>query len=367
MKGATFLSLLALAIVSVVNAPASADILVGAAGGLTGSNAHTGEQQRKGVERAIADLNSTGGLLGQKLRLTAVDDACDSDQAVVAARKLVNDRVAFVVGHTCSGAAIPAASIYQNAGIVLISATATNPTLTEEGHSNVFRVCGRDDQQGTVAGNYLADRWGKKKIAIVHDGTVYGKRLAAETKKQLNKRGVTEAIFEAYTPGLNDYSSLIGKLQAANASVLYVGGYYQEAALLIRTARNRNYPLQLVSGDALATDGFAQIAGSAAEGTIFTFFPDARRNAGAQQVVKQFRAAQHEPEGYTLYGYAAVQTWAQAVQRAGTLDTEAVVKALRDGQFDTVLGKIAFDSKGDITTPGFVWNIWKNGKYVPLK
>jgi branched-chain amino acid transport system substrate-binding protein len=275
--------------------------------------------------------------------------------------------VVFVVGHACSEASIPASKVYEAAGILQISPASTNPMLTEQGRANVFRTIGRDDAQGTVAGNYLADHWGDKKIAILHDNTTYGKGLADETKKQLNKRGVTEAIYQASSPGKNDYSAEIAALRAAHIAVLYLGGRHAEAALLARAARDRGYALQLVSGDAMATEEFGLIAGPAAEGTLFTFGPDPHRNPEAAPVVARFRAEGFEPEGKTLYAYAAVQAWAQAVKQAGSLNLKAVIASLRSYQFDTVLGRIGFDGKGDLTAQSWIWYVWKGGKYVPLE
>ncbi len=246
----------------------------------------------------------------------------------------------------------------------MISPSSTHPQLTEEGGDNVFRVCGRDDQQGTVAGNYLADDWGDKKIAILHDGTAYGKGLADETKKQLNKRGIIEVLYQAYTPGESDYSPLMKQLQTQGVDVFYVGGYSTEAALMLRQVRDYSSKMQLISGDAIATDEFWLITGSAGEGALMTFFPDPRNNPEAATVVADFRQAGYEPEGYTLYAYAAVQIWAQAAEQAGSLELEAVINTLWQQEFDTVLGKIRFDQKGDPSTPGFAWYVWKNGEYV---
>jgi branched-chain amino acid transport system substrate-binding protein len=218
-----------------------------------------------------------------------------------------------------------------------------------------------------VAGNYLADHWANKKIAILHDDTVYGKGLAEETKKQLNKRGVSEEIYQAYALGKNDYSVEIAALQAAGIAVVYVGGLASEPALMARAARERGYPLQLVSGDALSTEEFRLIGGDAADGALFTFNPDPRRNAEAAPVVARFRAKGFEPEAYTLFTYGAIQTWAQAVEKAGSLVLKDVIDSLRNHEFDTVLGRIRFDDKGDVTTSSWIWYVWKGGEYVPLQ
>jgi len=346
--------------------PAHGEVLIGVAGPMTGKLAWTGNQLKRGAEMAVAQINAAGGVLGQQVRLTVADDFCDPQQAIAAAEKLVADGVVFVIGHYCSGTSIPASKVYARAGVLQISPSSTNPTLTEQGLANVFRVCSRDDAQGFEAGNYLADNWGDKKIALFHDDTTYGKGLADETKKQLNRRGVTETIYQSYTPGKDDYSAEIAALQAANIAVLYLGGYHTEAALMIRAARDRAYPVQLISGDDTATEAFGLIAGPAAEGTLFTFVADPRRNPEAAEVVKRFRAENFEPDSWTLHSYAAGEVWAQAVAKAGSLQPEKVIAALREYRFDTVLGRIDFDEKGDLTVQNWVWYVWKDGEYVPL-
>jgi branched-chain amino acid transport system substrate-binding protein len=322
---------------------------------------------QRGAEMAIADINAAGGLLGNQLRAVTADDFCDPQQAVVAAHKLVDDGVVLVVGHYCSGASIPASKIYAEAGILQISPGSTNPLLTEQGFSNVFRVVARDDAQGVVAGNYLVDHWGDKKIAIFHDGTIYGKGLADETKKQLNKRGVTEAMYRAYTPGQSNYSSEISALQSANIDVVYIGGYHTEVALMARLAHDRGYPVRFISGDDMASEEFGMIADVAAEGTLFTWSSDPRRNPEAASVMERFRAENFEPDPNVLLAYGAVQAWAQAVKAAGSLELQQVTASLRSHQFDTVLGRIDFDKKGDLTDQTWIWYVWKGGKYVPLE
>jgi len=346
---------------------ARAEVLIGVSAAMTGRLSWIGEQAQRGTEMAVADINAAGGVLGQQVRLITVDDFCDPEQAVVAAEKLVADGVVLVVGHYCSGASIPASKVYEAAGVLQISPGSTNPQLTEQGRANVFRVIGRDDAQGFVAGNYLADRWADKKIAILHDNSTYGKGLADETRKQLNKRGVTEAVYDTYTPGKDDYSVEIDSLQAAGIVALYVGGYHAEVALIARAARDRGYLLQLISGDALATEEFALIAGPAAEGTLFTFSADPRRNPEAAAVVERFRGGNFEPAGYTLLSYAAVQVWAKAVGKADSTEPKAVIAALHHDEFDTVIGRVDFDEKGDLTNQSWVWYVWRGGEYVPVE
>jgi branched-chain amino acid transport system substrate-binding protein len=346
---------------------ARADVLIGMAGPITGQNAWYGEQFERGAAHAVADLNAAGGVLGQPVRLTTADDYCDPEQAVAAARKLVSDGVIFVAGHFCSGASIPASAVYEAAGVLMISPTSTNPMLTELGRANVFRVNYRDDANGVVIGNYLADHWPDKKIAILHDNTIFGKGVAEEVKKNLNRRGVVEVVYQAYNPGKVNYGAEIDQLQAADIAVVFIGGYATEIALMARAAGDRGYPVQLVAALGLTAEDFGLIAGPAAEGTIFTDHADPRRRAEAAPVVERFRASGFEPEGDTLYSYAAVQTWAQAAEKAGSLELEPMIAALRRHQFDTVLGPIDFDDKGDLTVQNPVWYVWRNGTYAPLE
>jgi branched-chain amino acid transport system substrate-binding protein len=345
-----------------------AEVLIGVAGPMTGSNAWPGEQMQRGAELAVADINAGGGVLDEEVRLVTADDFCDPDQGVAAARKLVSEGVKFVAGHYCSGASIPASKIYEDAGVLMISPASSNPALTELGRANVFRVIIRDDADAIMDGNFLADRWRGEEIAILHDNSVFGKGLADATREQLHKRGLTEAIYQAFEPGKSDYSTEIASLQSANIAVLYVGGYQTEMGLLIRAARDRGYNVQLVTGSGvLATEEYGLIAGPAAEGTLFTSFPDPRLNPNAAAVIERFRADGFDPEGYTLLTYAAIQAWAGAVEKARTLEPQSVIRSLHENEFSTVLGPIAFDSKGDITTQSPVWYVWKGGTYVPVE
>ena len=184
--------------------PARADVLIGVAGPMTGTNAWFGEQMERGAALAVADLNAAGGVLGQQVQLITADDFCDPEQAIAAAGKLVSDRVVFVAGHFCSGASISASEVYEAAGVLMISPTSSNPVLTELGRSNVFRVHNRDDAVGALIGNYLADHWSGDKVAILHDDTAFGKGVADLTKEQLNRRGLREAIYRAYIPGRDE-------------------------------------------------------------------------------------------------------------------------------------------------------------------
>ncbi len=343
---------------------AQADISVGLIAPLSGQYAVFGEQIRKGGEAAIADINAAGGVNGQQLKLEVADDACDPKQAVAAANQLVTKGVKFVIGHYCSGSAIPASKVFIEEKVAMISPGATNPELTNDGGTNIFRVCGRDDRQGAVIGAELLKNFKTAKIAILHDKSAYGRGLAEEVQKSLNAGGVKEAMFEAYTPGEKDYSAIIANIKQNKIDVVFIGGYHTEAGLITRQLRDAGSSAQVIGGDALVTNEFWSITGKAGEGVLMTFGPDPRKNPDAATVVQKLRAAGYEPEGYTLYSYAAAQVFAQSMTNAKSADPATVIPAMHAGTFKTVLGDIAFDDKGDVKSPAYVIYIWKNGTYT---
>lgn len=345
---------------------AFADITIATVGPMTGPYASFGAQMKAGAEQAIKDINAAGGINGEKVVLEVGDDACDPKQAVAVANQLVNKGVSFVAGHFCSGSSIPASDVYEEEGVIQISPASTNPALTETGKFNVFRVCGRDDQQGQIAGEYLLENFKGKKIAIVHDKQAYSKGLADETKKTLNAGGVEEALYDTVTPGEKDYSALVTKLKNEGIDVLYYGGYHTEAGLIVRQMRSQGMDTPLISGDALVTEEYWSITGDDGEGTLMTFGPDPRKLESAKDAVATFEAAGINPEGYTLYTYAAIQAYKDAVEAAGGTDPEAVEKALKDGEFQTVIGNLTFNDKGDIEQPAYVFYEWSKGAYSEM-
>ncbi|MGE0665363.1 MAG: branched-chain amino acid ABC transporter substrate-binding protein [Sphingomonadales bacterium] len=340
------------------------EIVIGVAGPMTGSEASIGEQMRKGAEKAVADINAAGGILGKQVRLVQGDDVCDPKQAVSVANDFVSKGAVFVAGHYCSGASIPASDVYASAGIVQISPASTNPEFTERGLKNVFRVCGRDDAQGPTAADYIAAKFPDGKIAVVDDKSTYGKGLADQFRAALEAKGIMPVLVESITARETDYSALVTKLRQAGATIVYFGGYKTEAGLIVRQMHGAGVQATLVGGDALVTEEFWTITGDAGAGTLMTFGPDPRLLPQNEALVAAFRAENYEPEAYTLYTYASIQAWAQAAAKAGATDVGKVGDALRQGTFETALGTIDFDDKGDNSAPGYVFYVWKDGKYV---
>jgi branched-chain amino acid transport system substrate-binding protein len=359
----SLLSAVALTALVAFSGNAWADILIGVAGPITGPNAAFGAQLQKGAEQAAADINAAGGINGEKIVLTIGDDVSDPKQGISVANKFVADGVKYVVGHFNSGVTIPASDVYAENGILVITPSATNPQLTERGLWNTFRTCGRDDQQGAVAGGYLAANFKDAKIAVIHDKTPYGQGLADETKKSLNGAGVTEAMYEGINVGDKDFSALIAKMKEAGVSVIYYGGLHTEFGLIERQAADQGLKATFMSGDGIVSNELASIAGDAVDGTLMTFAPDPRKNPNAKELVEKFRAAGFEPEAYTLYSYAALQIVAAAANKVGKSDDAQKVaeEIKKSGPWTTAIGDISYDSKGDITRPDYVMYTWKKG------
>jgi branched-chain amino acid transport system substrate-binding protein len=317
------------------------DVTIAVAGPMTGGESAFGRQMKNGAEQAVADLNAAGGLLGKKLALDVEDDACDPKQARSVAEKIASARIPFVAGHYCSSSSIPASEAYEDGNVLQITPASTATAFTDGKLWNVARVCGRDDQQGPAAAQYILKTFAGKNVAILNDKTSYGKGLADEVKKSLNASGFTEKLFESYNKGDKDFNAIVSRLKRDNIDLVYVGGYHQEAGLILRQMRDQGLKTILM----------------AAEGTLFTFGPDPRNNPAAKAIVETFKAKNIDPEGYTLYTYAAIQVWSQAVAKAGSTDATKVMEKIKAGAWDTVIGTLSFDAKGDIKQNTYV--VWK--------
>jgi branched-chain amino acid transport system substrate-binding protein len=362
---------LAVAAVALMATPVFAQIKIGSAGPMTGSNAAFGEQLKRGAEMAVADINAAGGVNGQKLELVIGDDACDPKQATAVANKMVSDKVVFVAGHFCSGSSIPASDIYKEGKILQITPASTNPKLTDDaagkGNTTVFRTCGRDDVQGATVGAYILKNKKDAKVAILHDKSPYGKGVADETKKALNKGGLREAMYEAYNDTDKDFAALINKMKQAKIDIIVLGGYHTAGALIIKQAREQGLAAQMMGFDSLETAEFAQLGGAATNGVLMSFPPKAEDDPKNAALVKKFRDAKYNPEGYTLFSYAAVKAWADAANKAKSTEAAKVAAALRSGKFDSAVGVLEFDAKGDIKDAVYDISVLKDGKSSPMK
>lgn len=351
---------------------AQADVKIGVAGPMTGANASFGEQYMKGAQAAADAINAAGGVNGEKIVLVAGDDACEPKQAVAVANRLVDqDKVVGVVGHFCSSNTIPASEVYDEAGVIAITPGSTNPQVTERGLKTMLRMCGRDDQQGIVAGDYIVDMLKAKKVAVINDKDTYGKGLADATSAQLKKRGVTPVLEEGLTRGEKDFSALVTKIRGTGADVVFFGGLHPEAGPLVRQLREQGLKdVKFVSDDGIVTDELVTTAGGAqyVDGVYMTFGADPRLLPDSKAVVDQFRKAGYEPEGYTLYAYASLQAIAAGLNGAKANNGEKAAEWLKGHSVKTVMGDKTWDSKGDLKVSDYVVYQWgPDGKYKQLE
>ncbi len=358
---------LAIAALLCTATPALAEILLGAATPLSGPNAALGEQLRRGVQMAVEDINATGGLNGEKLRVKFTDDGCDPRKAIDVATGFVSDGVKAVIGHYCSGASIPASKVYQKAGIVQISPASTQPKFTDEGGWNVVRLVPRDDAQARAAAALVLEKFPGARIAIINDQQPAFARLAATFKAALAEKGVTAALDQSFKAGTKDFTALANQLRVLDVNVVYLPATYVEGGLFAQALRQAGSTAQIISGDSLVTDDYANQAKDAANGTLMSFTYDPRKFPTARALVDRFRAAEQNAEGFTLYAYAAVQAWVAAAEATGTTDSARIAEWLRGGnRFDTAVGPVSFDAKGDLTQPATAWFRWIDGRYVDV-
>lgn len=338
-------------------------IKIGIAGPMTGAQAKMGTDFRNGVTIAIEEWNAKGGILGKKIEIVVGDDQADPKQAVAVANKLVNEGVKGIVGHFNSSCSIPASDVYNRAGIPMITPASTNPQLTERGYRGVFRVCGRDDQQGKVAADFIMSQLKLKKVAVIHDKTTYGQGLADEFKKNLIN--VEIVYYGGITQGDKDFKTVLTAIKAKNPELIYFGGIYPEAGLLIRQAREIGLNVPFMSGDGSIDPKFIEIAGKdAAEGTYLTFGPDPKNIPTAKDFIEKYNAKFGEIGPYSIYAYEATNILLKAIKEAGTLDGKAIIEKLHAMEFEGSLGKIKFTEKGDVAVAPYVVWITKDGKFV---
>lgn len=347
---------------------AYADITIGVIAPLTGPVAAFGDQVKKGAEAAADVINKAGGIKGEKIVLKFADDAGEPKQGVSAANQIVGDGIKFVVGPVTTGVAIPVSDVLSENGVLMVTPTATGPDLTNRSLQNVFRTCGRDDQQAEVMAAYVLKNDKDKKIAILHDKGAYGKGLADSFKGALNKGGVTEVYYDSLTAGDKDFSALVTKLKAAGTEVVYFGGYHAEGGLLTRQLHDAGLKAQLLGGEGLSNTEFWAIGSDNAQGTLFTNASDATKNPASKDAIAALKEKGIPAEAFTMNAYAAVEVLKAGIERAGKADdSAAVAKAIRSEPIETAIGKLSYGETGDLTSPSFDIFKWDGGKIVGVE
>ncbi|MBD9388583.1 ABC transporter substrate-binding protein [Agrobacterium sp. AGB01] len=344
------------AIISVASVNAAESIKIGVAGPYTGPNATFGEQVFSGVSAYVNDVNEAGGINGKKIELVKGDDACEPKQAVAVANRFVDqDKVQAVIGHFCSSGTIPASEIYNDAGIIEMTPSSTNPVVTDRGFDNLFRGCGRDDQQAVVAGAFIVDTLKRDKIALIHDKDTYGQGLVDAVKKTLEDRGIKPVLYEGLTRGERDFNALVTKIKSTGANAVYFGGLIPEGGPLIRQLKEQGVDVVFVSGDSFAQKELIAAAGGPANlaNVYYSATPDPLEDPSTKGVQDNLKKANITPANYTLYGYANAQAIVAALKAGEDLASQAAY--LRSNVVDTAIGKLTWDEKGDIKDFKFVF------------
>jgi branched-chain amino acid transport system substrate-binding protein len=350
---------------------AAETIKIGIAGPMSGPYAAFGDQLWNGASQAAVDINNQGGINGSKIELIKADDACEPKQAVSVAHRLVNeDKVSAVIGHFCSSSTLPASQIYADENIVMITPASTNPMITERGLKSIFRACGRDDQQGKVAADYIYNNLKAKRVAVVHDKDTYGKGLADAMKAQIEKLGSKVVVYEGLTRGDKNFNALVTKIKDTKADAVYFGGLHTEAGPLVRQLREQGVKVPFISGDGIVSEDFVTEAGGPqiANGVLMTFGPDPRDFPEGKKVIEEFHQNKIDPEGYTLYSYASLQAILEAMKQTQSTDGKKLADWLHHNTVHTVMGDRSWDDKGDMKNAAYVMFQWDDkGKYHPVK
>ncbi len=350
---------------------AAADtIKLGVAGAHSGDLASYGLPSVNAAKIVVEQVNAAGGIDGKQVELLVEDDVCKPEVATNTATKLVSDGVHVVMGHICSGATKAALPIYLDAGVVVMSPSATNPGLTQSGdYPNFFRTIASDDAQARTEVDFAINTLGLKKIAVIHDKGDYGKGLAEFAKTFLEESGKAEVVlYEGITPGAVDYSAVVQKIKRSNAEAVIYGGYHPEASKIVTQMRKKRMKTIFISDDGVKDDTFIKVAGKHAEGVYATGPKDTSSNPLSKQAAEAHKKAYGSDHGaFYENAYSAVLALLNAIDKADSTDMAAVKKALQNNDVDTPVGSIRFDERGDAVGVGFAMFQVRDGKYVEVK
>lgn len=339
-------------------------IKIGTAGPFTGDQTRIGQDMKNGVELAVAEWNAKGGVLGKKIVLLSEDDRHDPKEAVAVANKLVSSGVVGVIGHLNSSCTKPASRIYNEKSVPMITPASTNPEITKQGYNNVFRTCGRDDQQGTELAKFVVDVLKKKRVAVLHDKTTYGQGLSEELKKSAGNK-IEVVVYEGVTQGDQDFKPVLTKVKSSNPDLIFFGGMHTEGGLIIKQAKELGIKAPVIGGDGLYGSTLLEVAGPAAEGSYMAFFTPTAETEIGRNFVKNYTAKYGEIETYAPYAYDAANILLKAIAESKTTDGKKLIDAIRKMKYEGAVGTIEYDENGDIKKAGYAIYTVKDKKFIP--
>jgi len=345
----------------------SITVKIGHAGPLTGGIAHLGKDDENGARLAVEEHTARKLKIGGKtvkFELMSEDDQADPKMGPTVAQKMVDAKVAGVAGHLNSGVSIPASAVYNQAGIPMISGSATNPKLTEQGFKTIFRTVGRDDQQGPAIAQYLANMK-VKKVAIADDATAYGEGLANEVEKTLKAAGVQVVAREKATDKTTDFKAILTKMKGKAPDAVFYGGMDATGGPMIKQARELGIKSVFSFGDGACTDEMGKLAGPAAEGLICSQ-AGLPASAASQSFNDAFKAKYGEVKQYAPFFYDAVGIIIAAMQHADSTDPAKYVPEIQKIKYNGATGLIEFDEKGDRKNAEITIFTLKDGKVTPV-
>ena len=349
--------------------PPSIEIKIGHVGPLTGGIAHLGKDNENGARLAIEEANAAKIKIDGKdanFVLVAEDDQADPKVGTTVAQKLVDAKVAGVVGHLNSGTSIPASTIYNQAGIPVISGSATNPKLTEQGFKVQFRTVGRDDQQGPAIASYLAETKKPKLVAVIDDATAYGEGIANEVEKTLKSQKITVLPREKGTDKTTDWKAVLTKLRGRNPDAVFYGGMDATGGLLLKQARELGMKAVFTFGDGACTDKMKELAGAAADGLLCSqagIPPQAADRKFLAAYKKRFKA---DPILYAPFTYDGANLIIEAMRKADSTDPKKYLPVLAKVSYMGATGRIEFDAKGDRKDAEMTIFTMKGGTITPI-
>ncbi len=349
---------------------ASDTIKIGVAGPHSGDLASYGLPTVNAAKIIADKINADGGINGKNIELLIEDTVCKPEIATNSATKLVSDGAQMVLGGICSGSTKAALPIYLNAGILVMSPSATNPPLTQSGeYPNFFRTIAPDDAQAHLVADFAVETMGYKKIAVIHDKGDYGKGFAEFAKHFVEETGKADVVlFEGVTPGAVDYSAIVNKIKQSGAETVIFGGYHPEASKIVTMMKKRRLDATFISDDGVKDNTFIKVAQEFAEGVYASGPKDTSSNPLSAQAIQEHKDTfGADPGAFYENAYAAMLALTNAAANAGSTDLEALKKALQTQAVDTPLGSIMFDEQGDAIGVGFSIYQVQNGEWVELK